>query len=472
MDARVDSDNIESRSGDSTHLLARAFERMPVAMVVVDHRGAITMVNIEAEKVFGYTHDELIGQPVERLVPVRYRQAHPGYRHGFFAATSARSMGAGRDLYALRKDGSEFPVEIGLNPVETGEGVMVISAIVDITERKRLERRLQQVVESAPSAMVMIDRAGAIAMVNVQTEKMFGYPRRELLGQTIDMLVPERFRGGHPSLRDGFFAVPNARAMGAGRDLYALRRDGSEFPVEIGLNPIETEEGPMVLSAIVDITERKLREERIRAALEEKDLLLGEIHHRVKNNLQVIDSLLDLQASRTSDTATAAMLRDSQNRVRSMSLIHQTLYQSHDFARVDFQHFIGQLVPMLMGSYASGAGRVEIHIHAQRVDLPINVAIPCGLMVNELVTNALKHGFPGATAGNIWIELKRKPPGEVVLSVSNDGVAIAPELDLVTMQTLGMQLVNLLTQQIKGRLEVRRAEPTRFSVCFSTEAPA
>jgi two-component sensor histidine kinase len=224
----------------------------------------------------------------------------------------------------------------------------------------------------------------------------------------------------------------------------------------------------MVLSAIVDITERKHREERIRAALQEKELLLGEIHHRVKNNLQIVDSLLDLQAGRIDDPAVQMMLRDSQNRIRSMSLIHQTLYQSKDFARVDFQHFIGQLVPVLMASYATDADRVVLHIDAQQVQLPINVAIPCGLIINELVTNALKHGFPAAAAGNIWVELTQQFANEVMLAVSNDGVAIAPELDFTRMETLGMQLVNLLTQQIQGRLVIQRAGPTQFRVCFPT----
>jgi PAS domain S-box-containing protein len=305
-------------------------------------------------------------------------------------------------------------------------------------------------------------------MANLAAERIFGYARNELVEQPVENLVPARFHHAHPGYRQGFLAEPNARAMGAGRDLYGRRKDGSEFPVEIGLNPIETQAGSMVLSAIVDITERKHREERIRAALQEKELLLGEIHHRVKNNLQIVDSLLDLQAGRIDDPAVQMMLRDSQNRIRSMSLIHQTLYQSKDFARVDFQHFIGQLVPVLMASYATDADRVVLHIDAQQVQLPINVAIPCGLIINELVTNALKHGFPAAAAGNIWVELTQQFANEVMLAVSNDGVAIAPELDFTRMETLGMQLVNLLTQQIQGRLVIQRAGPTQFRVCFPT----
>ena len=256
-------------------------EAAPNAMVMVDRAGKIVMVNAQAERVFGYSRAELVGQPVEMLVPERLRSHHPELRKTFFADPQPRPMGAGRDLYGLKKDGSEFPVEIGLNPIETDEGTMVLSAIVDITARKAAElalreseQRFRLVVEAAPNAMVMIDRAGKIVMVNTQAERVFGYSRAELVGQPVEMLVPERFRSHHPELRKTFFADPQPRPMGAGRDLYGLKKDGSEFPVEIGLNPIETDEGTMVLSAIVDITARKAAELALRESEQRYSVLV------------------------------------------------------------------------------------------------------------------------------------------------------------------------------------------------------
>ena len=168
------------------------------------------------------------------------------------------------------------------------------------------EERFRQVVEFAPYAMVMVNGAGNIEMVNAQAERVFGFSRSEMLGQPIDMLVPERFRGHHMDLHRSFFHHPEARSMGARPDLYGLRKDGHEFPAEIGLNPIETDEGTMVLSAIVDISDRKHKEQSIQAALKEKDILLGEIHHRVKNNLQIVNSLLDLQSAPASSRTSPA----------------------------------------------------------------------------------------------------------------------------------------------------------------------
>jgi PAS domain S-box-containing protein len=246
-----------------------AVESTPSAMVMINRQGRILLVNSTTEKLFGYGREEMLGQSVEMLVPERLRPAHPSYRDGFFANPQSRPMGMGRDLLARRKDGSEFPVEIGLNPSESAEGTLVLAAVVDISERKRAEERFRRALESAPSAMVMIDRDGKIVLVNSMTEKLFGYPRDEMLGQPVEMLVPERFRAKHPEYRTSFFADPVARPMGGERDLLGRRKDGSEFPVEIGLNPIQSAEGTFVLSAVVDISERKRSEESIRQAHEE-----------------------------------------------------------------------------------------------------------------------------------------------------------------------------------------------------------
>ena len=334
---------------------------------------------------------------------------------------------------------------------------------------KKSEARFHMVVEAAPNAMVMIRDNGSIEMVNAQAELVFGYSRSELLGQPVELLVPERFRTHHPTMRGAFFGDPRSRPMGAGRDLYGLRKDGSEFPVEIALNPIETEDGTMVLSAIVDISDRKAKEGRIEAALKEKEILLGEVHHRVKNNLQIIHSLLYLQAAKAQDENLSRLLRESQNRIKSMAMIHQTLYESKDFARVDFGMFLDALVPTLVSSYSVDSGQVSLSINSADVSLPINAAIPCGLVVNELISNALSHGFPAGRPGRIAVDVASETGRQIVLSVSDDGVGLPDTFDMAHSPTLGLQLVGLLADQLGAEMTVNRSGPTCFRLSFSVD---
>jgi len=236
-------------------------EGAPDAILMADRSRRITLINRSTELLFGYSRTELLGQPLEILVPQRFRDRHPDLVANFFATPKARSMGAGRDLFGLRKDGTEVPIEIGLNPIETAAGLYTLASIIDITERKRAEERFRLVVEAAPNAMIMADRNGLITLVNRNAESLFGYSRAEMLDQPLEILIPARFRDRHPDLVANFFVTPKARSMGAGRDLFGLRKDGTEVPIEIGLNPIEANGGWFTLASIIDITERKRAEE-------------------------------------------------------------------------------------------------------------------------------------------------------------------------------------------------------------------
>lgn len=277
-------------------MFRRALDLAPAAIVVVDREGRIVLVNRESERLFGYSREELIGRPVEQLVPERYRGGHAGRRAAFLEAPQARPMGRGRDLHALRSDGTEVPVEIGLNPIEPDEGQLIVATVIDQTERLRAEARFRTAVESAPSGMLMVDAAGAIVLANREAERTFGYAGGELVGKTIEQLVPQRFAAQHPAHREQYFRFPEARRMGTGRELFGVRKDGDEFPVEVGLTPITTDEGTFVLASVVDITLRRSLESQLREAqrLETIGVLASGIAHDFNNVLLAITGYAEL----------------------------------------------------------------------------------------------------------------------------------------------------------------------------------
>ena len=232
------------------------------AIFMLDPDGHFVSWSAGAERLTGYPMEEVLGRHASTMSPVAAIERGDPESELAVAKAEGRCEGEG---WRLRKDGSRFWAQFGISALRDEAGDLRGFAVVmrDITERKRAEEKFRLVVESAPNAMVMVDRTGQIVLVNAQTEKLFGYRRDELLGQSVELLVPERFRAAHPEHRAGFCAHPEARAMGVGRDLSGRRQDGSEFPVEIGLNPIATDEGLLVLAAIVDITERKRSEQEL-----------------------------------------------------------------------------------------------------------------------------------------------------------------------------------------------------------------
>lgn len=445
-----------SPQDQANELFRLAVESAPNAMILVDAAGKIVLVNAQTEKLFGYSRAELLGESIERLVPERFRRAHPGHRNTFFAHPQARSMGAGRDLFGLRKDGSEIPVEIGLNPLTTAQGSFVLAAVVDITERKRAEERFRLAVQSAPNAMLMVDEHGKIVLANAQSERLFGYSKQELLNQSIEMLVPGRFRRHHPQLRADFHSAPRPRPMGADRELFAVKKDGTEVPVEIGLNPIKTAEGAFVLAAVVDLTATKamqaelVRTQRL-AALGE---MAATVAHEVKNPLAAISGPLQVLSDdlKPGDPHKEIMkeilgqVKRLDNTVRGLlSFSKPTTPRKQTIVLREFVERITRLV----GDQESNRG-IRFLLEGEReltleADPPLLEQVLWNLFINS--TEAMKG------SGQIRVTMTASTEG-VTIAVADTGPGITPELaeklfrPFVTTKTTGTGLGLALCRKI------------------------
>jgi PAS domain S-box-containing protein len=410
-------------------------ESAPNAIVLVNKEGKIAYVNNQSEILFGYSRTELIGQMVELLIPQRYHAQHPDFRNKFFAQPTVRGMGVGRELYAMRKDGTEFPIEIGLNPLVTVEGTLVLASIIDISERKKAEERFRLVVESAPNAMVLVNQDGIISLVNNQTEGLFGYGRNELIGQKIEVLIPARYRTQHPDLRKDFFSKLQNRSMGMGRDLFALRKDGTEVQVEIGLNPIETLEGQMVLASIIDITERKIQESFVtrQMQLEIKNKELEQFAYIASHDLQEplrtvanYVQLLEEEYQAELDAVGIKYLETIHRATKRMQMLVKALLE---YSRLGFNR---TLAPVKIGKViADTVTDLDTMIRASNAKvevgfMPVLLAAETEIrqLFQNLITNAIKFSRKDVTP-HVRI-LSEQVGDKWLFSVQDNGIGVDP----------------------------------------------
>ncbi len=323
------------------------------------------------------------------------------------------------------------------------------------------EQKFQQMAELLPQPVFETDTEGILTFANRAAFDTFRYSHEEFEHgvKLLDIVAPQDRDRATETIRR---ILLNVRQQD--NEFVLNRRDGSQFPALVYATGIYRNNTPVGVRGIaVDITEQK-------RAIREKEALLKEIHHRVKNNLQIISSLLNLQAGGIFDPRDLSLFQESESRVRSMALIHERLYKSEDFTRIDFREYVESLVMSLFHTYA--IHHVTYHAEIQDVRLSIDTAIPCGLMINELMTNALKHAFPDGRKGKIDVTVAPHADGMVMLEVRDDGIGLPADVTPDTVQTLGLHLVTLLTNQLGGRMEIRREDGTAVRVIFPAIAAA
>jgi PAS domain S-box-containing protein len=452
------------REHEGYRRMVEAFEDS--AMVLLGLDGKIESWNAGAARITQYDAEDAVGGNYSMLYTAEARAA------GDAAQDLARALRDGqyeRDCLQGRKNGAVYRARVRISLLKDKHGVPTGFATVthDLTERDVAEARFAGIVRISEDAIISMDEEQNITLFNEGAEKIFGYPVAAVIGNKLEMLIPRRFRPAHRCYIANFGGSGDVLHPMNGRgSISCLRRDGTEFPAEASIYRFEAGGEQVFTVRLRDITERVKAEEQIRNSLEEKEVLLKEIHHRVKNNLQVVSSLLSLQSGNPRAGPVRELFTESQNRVTTMALIHEKLYQSPDLSRIDFADYVGSLTGNLFHSYGVDAGRIALTVDVDG-ELDIELAIPCGLIINELLSNSLKHAFPGQRNGTVLIRFHRHGDS-FVLHFADDGVGLAASVDFRRTESLGLQLVTTLTRQIGGMIE----RLPRGGTCFEIGFPA
>jgi two-component sensor histidine kinase len=416
-----------TRSNDFISALSQVAARIGVTL---DLDQVLETLGVELRRV-GITCIVALLEPEGQTLVIHYTSIESG-----ILERAERLLGVG--MHGMRMARDRFPIWDEL--IEGGRPVFVADAIA-------------LAAPSMPSALKpLIERVF----------RMGGWMPEDRV-VWLPLLVGDQVRGGlamwGPDLREDDLPTLSVFASQVGVAIESARLYAAEQQRTQKLAQLSDR-------LVVELGERRRAEDQARAALQEKEVLLKEIHHRVKNNLQVVSSLLNLQSGQIQDPRITEAFRDSQNRVRSMALIHERLYQSENLAVIDFADYVRNLAEHLLHSYGVGAENVTLDVEADTVLLDIDTAAPCGLLLNELVSNALKHGFPDNRTGGIQVGLHAGQDGHLTLTVSDDGVGFPEDIDTQNARSLGLQLVHTLVRQLDGHIEVHRRNGTTFSVTF------
>ncbi len=460
--------------------VAEALDKAHVIICKMD--GTIFYWNSAAESIYGWTKEEAMGRKIDELLHAEFPQPYEEIR-----ADLLKTGGWNGEIRQYRRDGSPLWAVSHWSLQYDAQGVpfSVIKMNNDITEWKSSaealrisEGTVRSLFENASQGILVANAEGLIVDCNATMERLFGYTRAELIGASVEMLLPESYRAGQAGYRAEDGSTSDAGPAAQGRELPALRKDRSVFSTEISLSRANgSQSGELTVAFVSDITARKQasqhREDliaKLEAAVAEREVLIKEVHHRVKNNMAVIVGLLGMQARSMNDERLTRALEQSQQRVGSMALIHEFLYAGKDMNNVNFGEYLKQLASGVCASYAVGPDPVDVTIETEEIQLPVHRAIPCGLIVNELLSNAMKYAFVDGRKGHIQVGVARLKTGTLLLSCVDDGVGIPENFDWRNAPSTGLKIVQILTKQLNGELTLDRSQGgTRFELRFSDQ---
>jgi PAS domain S-box-containing protein len=458
----TESRQSQRRLAESEARYRGIFDAANDALLLYDMDGHIVDANPRACEMFGHSRDALLSMHGRALV-------HPSHQRLFDQLLLRAGMGESFYWEALnqKKDGGTVYVEGKGSRLDSLGGSRLLAVLRDATERRTREEELRASEELfskifflSPVAISITSlEHGRLVNVNDAFARLIGASRESCLGRPAVSVWAEA------SQRDAFLVELLRKRRLLGFEVQIRKDNGELCDCIYSSDMVEIGGETHVLSMGIDITERKRDEEHIRTALEEKEVLLREVHHRVKNNFLVIISLLSLQAGHVKDDGTRRVLAELQERIRSMALVHQRLYQSGSMAKVDFLSYVREMCGSLFTSFAPPGGNVSLVVDGEGVFLGVDSAIPCGMIVSELVTNALKYAFPEGGKGILAIRVEQER-GRIRIRVQDNGRGLPEDVTIKNSQSFGLLLVRLLTEQLRGTLEVKRDMGTTITLSF------
>lgn len=376
------------------------------------------------------------------------------------------------DLTFVRADGSSVPVDMNASLVQTIDGPRIFCLAHDDTVRKRTQEEilrtrgnLEAVITHSPLPIIGFGKFGEITIWSQAAKLVFGWDEDEVVGRTAPIIHPESLDQFNASMAEVF-----AGRSVTGLECRGIHRDGSSIALSFAASPLFDPEGRLlgVIALFEDVAVRKMIEDRLMSAVHEKDILLQEIHHRVKNNMQIITSMLKLQSSYITDPATISVLTESRNRIRAMSLVHDKLYGSRDLSQIDIREYTSLIAKSLQQSYGTGDSKINISIQIEGIFFGVDMAIPYGLTLNELLTNSFKHAFPGGRQGEIRISLSASPDRSYTLVIEDNGVGLPVDFNVGSGDSFGLKLVrSIIESQLKGSINAESGpDGARFTVTF------
>ncbi len=442
----------------------------PTAIYEIDIRGhRFISVNDAMSQMLGYTRKELLAMDPFDLLDDGSKRIFQERLNEFF---SGKIPDTNVEYVAKTKDGREICAILKTTFISDTNGNPIRATVIahDITERKRAEEALKEsndyietIIKTSGEGILVVNKEGKFEYGNAAFSKILGWPMDELIGESFMKVIPEDMhefiRTRWEEIQQGIYNLHEAAIV---------TKNGSRRDLFVSPNKVKIKGEVKYIVVIKDATEQKLAEKKIADSLAEKEILLREIHHRVKNNMQIVSSLLGLQARNIKEKKYSEIFKDSQSRINSISLTHEKLYRSKDFANIDFDEYIRDLTTKLFHSHGVG-GRIELILNIDNVTLGIDQGIPCGLIINELITNSLKYAFPKDGKGEIKISLRRRDENLIELVVGDNGVGIPDDTDFRKTESMGLHLVTILAEdQLHGQIDLDRSRGTEFKIRFSS----